>query len=81
MTPTKRHPERPPPDESEDSLEVTAEDILWIRQQRRQHEHEKWLRGQIKVLWPWVVAAVSVLVALGSGAMSLAKWASEHVKL
>lgn len=74
MTPPKR-------DQDDEDTELTAEDIAWVRLQRRQHEHEKWLRGQIKILWPWAVAVVSLLVALGNAALSLAKWASDHVKL
>ena len=69
---TTNKPPRIDPDDDPPHLE--PEDILWIRQQRRNDAHEAWLRGQIKVLWPWVVSIVGALVAA-------AMWVRDHVKL
>lgn len=67
---TPRRAERPPDD---DEPELTHDEIHWIREQRKQHQHEQWLRGQIRVIWPWVVSVVGALV----GAVI---WIKEHVK-
>lgn len=64
-------PKRAAPNDEEP--ELTHDEIHWIREQRKQQQHEQWLRGQIRVIWPWVVAVVGFLV----GAVKLIK---EHVK-
>ena len=73
MNPPHQRPSaKPPPDDSE-FLEMTPDDVRWVRQQRKQEAHEEWLRGQIKVLWPWVVALVGSLVAAVT-------WIKDHVR-
>ena len=67
---TPRRAERPPDDEEP---ELTADEIHWIREQRKQHQHEVWLRGQIRVIWPWIVSLLGGIV----GAVTLIK---EHFK-
>ena len=65
------------PPHKQDDIEpgrMTQEDIAWVHAQRRQTAHEDWLRGQIKVIWPWVIAVITALVALLS-------WVKDHVKL
>lgn len=65
----------PPPKQIADGEEpLTAEERTWIRQQIKRDEHEAWLRGQIKILWPWVVSIIASLVAAIA-------WIKEHVKL
>ncbi len=60
--------------EDENPTTLQPEEILWVREQRRQHAHEQWLRGQIKILWPWIVGVVGALVAVAS-------WVKDHVRL
>lgn len=69
MTPTKRTNEQP-----DEQLELTEDDIRWVRQQRKQDAHEEWLRGQVRILWPWVISVVGALVAA-------VVWIRDHVKL
>jgi len=52
---------------------LTDDDIRWIHEQRKLDAHAEWLRGQIRVIWPWLVAVVGALV----GAVKLIK---DHVK-
>ena len=65
MTPRK-------PDEG-DPPTLTEKDIEWIHEQIRLDEHAKWLRGQVRVIWPWVVSVVGALVAA-------IIWIKEHVR-
>ena len=54
--------------EDENPTTLQPEEILWVREQRRQHAHEQWLRGQIKILWPWIVGgAGAVRIIWGAG--------------
>ena len=69
----KKQPAHEDPEDT-DAAELRPDEIEWIRDQRRKHEHEVWLRGQVRLLWPWFVATVSALVAL-------AAWVKEHVRL
>lgn len=55
-------------------LRLSQEDIEWIHEQRKQSAHEAWLRGQVKVIWPWVVSVLTALVAA-------VVWIKDHVKL
>ena len=54
-------------------LELTNDDIRWIHEQRKLDAHAEWLRGQIRVVWPWVVSIVGALVAT-------VIWIKEHVR-
>lgn len=65
-----RHTEKPP-DTDDDTL--THEEILWIREQRKQDAHAQWLRGQIRVIWPWAVSVVGAVVAA-------LIWIRDHVR-
>lgn len=65
----KEQAESTPPD-----LEITHDDVLWIKSKRKQEAHEEWLRGQFKVIWPWVVSIIGAFVAA-------AIWIKEHVRL
>jgi hypothetical protein len=56
-----------------ESLEITLEDIQWIRRKRQQDEHATWLRGQVKIIWPWVISIVGTLVAA-------VIWIKDHVR-
>ena len=74
MTPPKPDA-KPPPDH------LTAEEIEWLREnrafldsQRKAAEHEAWLRGRVKVVWPWLVAIVAATV-------SVIDWISKHIQL
>ena len=69
MTPPQHHD-----DEDRPPTELTTDEIQWIREQRKQSEHERWLRGQVKVIWPWVVAVVTAVVVF-------VNWVKDHVKL
>jgi len=60
--------------EEDGETPLTDEERKWVRHQMRQHQHEEWLRGQVRVLWPWVIAIVGALVAVAS-------WVKEHVRL
>ena len=53
--------------------EITPEDVRWIREQRRQDAHAQWLRGQIKVVYPWVLSIVGAIVAA-------VIWIKDHVR-
>ena len=64
----KEQAESTPPD-----LELTNDDIRWIHEQRKLDAHAEWLRGQIRVVWPWVVSIVGALVAT-------VIWIKEHVR-
>ena len=50
---TPRRADRPPDD---DEPQLSDDDIRWIHQQRKLDAHAEWLRGQVRVLWPWVVS-------------------------
>ena len=67
MTPRKADPH------IDDPPSLTDDDIRWIHEQRKLDAHAEWLRGQIRVIWPWVLAVVGALV----GAVQLIK---DHVK-
>lgn len=71
MNPPRHTRDRPPDDDADD--EITPEDIRWIREQRRQDAHAKWLRGQIKVIYPWALSIIGALVAA-------AIWIKDHVR-
>lgn len=64
----KEQAESTPPD-----LELTNDDIRWIHEQRKLDAHAEWLRGQIRVVWPWVVSIVGALVAAVA-------WIKENVR-
>ena len=64
---TPKHAEKPPDDE------LTPDDIAWIRRQRKLDEHAAWLRGQVRVIWPWAVSVVGALVAA-------LMWIRDHVR-
>jgi hypothetical protein len=74
MPPPKRPTEHPPPDLDEGDLELTDDDIRWVRRNRKQDDHWQWVRGQVRVLWPYVVAVVGALVAAVT-------WIRDHVRL
>jgi hypothetical protein len=67
MTPPHTDREKPPDDE------LTPDDIQWIRQQRKQDAHAEWLRGQIKVIYPWALSVIGALVAA-------IIWIRDHVR-
>ena len=70
--PSKRQPDSvPDPDES--SLELTDADIRWVHEQRKLDAHAEWLRGQVRVLYPWVISIVGAIVAA-------VVWIKEHVR-
>ena len=56
MTPRKA-------DTPDDHLELSDDDIRWIHEQRQLDNHAKWLRGQVRVLYPWVISVVGTIVA------------------
>lgn len=56
-----------------DPLKVTEADVLWIRKQRKADEHATWLRGQVKVIWPWVIGGITAIVAF-------INWAKDHLR-
>ena len=66
-------PHKKPPDETEPD-EITQDDIQWIRAQRKADAHAEWLRGQIKVIYPWAISVIGALVAA-------IIWIREHVRL
>lgn len=39
----------------------------------QEEEHATWLRGRIKVFWPWIAAAVTAVVAA-------VDWVQKHIK-
>ena len=54
-------------------LELTNDDIRWIHEQRKLDAHAEWLRGQVRVLYPWVISIVGAIVAA-------VIWIKEHVR-
>lgn len=60
--------EKPPPEDG-----LTHDDVLWIREQRKQDAHAQWLRGQIRVVYPWVISVVGAIVAA-------TLWIKDHVR-
>lgn len=54
-------------------LELTNDDIRWIHEQRKLDAHAEWLRGQVRVLYPWVISIVGAIVAA-------VVWIKEHVR-
>lgn len=73
MNTTKRPTEHPPPDLDDDGPELTDADIQWVRRNRKQDDHWRWVRGQVRILWPYVVAVVGTLVAAIT-------WIKDHVR-
>lgn len=61
-------------EQQEEPTGLTQDDIRWVREKRRQDAHEEWLRGQVKILWPWVISIVGTIVAA-------IIWIKDHVKL
>ena len=39
----------------------------------QEEAHASWLRGRIKVIWPWIVAAVAAAVAV-------IDWVQKHIR-
>lgn len=64
----------PPHNPDDGPPHITPEDIQWIRQQRKDDAHAEWLRGQIKIIWPWAISIVGAIV----GAVM---WIRDHVRL
>ena len=64
----------PPHHDDDDPPTLTHEDVQWIRQQRKSDAHNEWLRGQIRVIWPWAISIVGAVV----GALI---WIRDHVRL
>lgn len=64
----------PHPKDEDDPPTLTHDEVAWVRAQRKQTAHEEWLRGQIKVVWPWVIAVITAVVAAVS-------WIKDHVRL
>jgi len=63
-----------PPQHDDDPPYLTPEDVQWIRQQRKSDAHEEWLRGQIKIFYPWIIGIATALVAA-------IVWIRDHVRL
>ena len=57
----------------DDEPELSTDDIRWIHEQRKLDAHAEWLRGQIRVLYPWVISIVGAIVAA-------VVWIKEHVR-
>ena len=63
-----------------ESLQLSKDEIEWLREnrafieaQRKASEHEAWLRGRIKVIWPWIITGVAALVAV-------IDWIYKHIR-
>lgn len=67
---TPRRADRPPDD---DEPQLSDDDIRWIHEQRKLDAHAEWLRGQVRVLYPWVISIVGAIVAA-------VVWIKEHVR-
>ena len=67
MTPRKADPH------IDDPPSLTDDDIRWIHEQRKLDAHAEWLRGQVRVVWPWVVSIVGAVVAT-------VIWIKKHVR-
>ena len=67
---TPKLADRPPDD---DEPELSTDDIRWIHEQRKLDAHAEWLRGQVRVLYPWVISIVGAIVAA-------VIWIKEHVR-
>lgn len=61
-------------EQQEEPAELTQDDIHWIHDKRKQDAHEAWLRGRVRVVWPWLVAVVATIVAVGD-------WLAKHFTL
>ena len=57
----------------DDTPVLSDDDIRWIHEQRKLDAHAEWLRGQIRVIWPWVISIVGAIVAA-------VIWIKEHVR-
>jgi hypothetical protein len=71
MTPPHTDREKPPGRLTDDEIEWLRDNREWIESQRKSSEHEAWLRGRIKVVWPWVITVIAALVATGD-------WLAKH---
>ena len=67
MTPRKADPH------IDDPPSLTDDDIRWVHEQRKLDAHADWLRGQVRILYPWVISIIGALVA---GIV----WIRDHVK-
>ena len=66
MTPRKPDADDPPA--------LTDEDIRWIHEQRKLDAHAQWLRGQVRVIWPWVVSILGSVVTATIWIRDYVKW-------
>ena len=66
MTPRKA-------DTTDEKLELSDDDIRWIHAQRQMDAHADWLRGQVRIIYPWVISIIGALVAA-------IVWIRDHVK-
>ena len=57
----------------DDGRPLTPEENAWVRQARRDEQHASWLRGRIKIFWPWVVSVTG-------GIVWLIDWLPKHWK-
>lgn len=71
MTPPHAPKEKPSDRLTSDEIEWLRENKEWIEAQRKSSEHEAWLRGRIKVVWPWVITIIAAVVATGD-------WLAKH---
>jgi hypothetical protein len=72
MTPPHTSNREKPPDRlTSDEIEWLRENKEWLDAQRKSSEHEAWLRGRIKVVWPWVITILAAIVATG-------EWLAKH---
>lgn len=65
MTPPQNATEKPLDRLTKDEIEWFRDNKEWLDTQRQSSEHEAWLRGRIKVIYPWLITIVGVLVAAG----------------
>ena len=69
MTPPHTDREKPPDHLTEDEIEWIRENREWLDAERKSSEHATWLRGRIKVIYPWLITVVAGIVAVGDWLM------------
>ena len=71
MTPP--HADKQPDEDNDDDRPLTPEERAWVRHAMRDEQHAAWLRGRIKVVWPWLIAVIGAVVAT-------VDWIQKHIR-
>ena len=77
MNPPHNRAEKPPNDEQYDGeTPLTPAERAHVRRILDEDNKATWLRGRVKIIWPWIAAAAVAVVGVIDWIQKHIKWAS-----